>query len=128
MLTIEVEEELDDWYKPVNKILNHFKYEGSKKERLLFEISLIKKLENEYGLIGMQKIKKVLEVGSKKSESLSVAFKILGFRGEYKVCNANSIGRVVDEEFDLCVVRQQGHANLIKDIRATHSLRAFKHG
>jgi hypothetical protein len=123
MLTTE--EELGDWYNPVNRILNHFEYEGSKKERLLREWVLVKKLEDKYGLINMRDIKKILEIGSKKGESLSTAFKVLGFRGEYKICNANSVGRTADEEFDLCVVRQQGHANLIKDVRATYSLRAF---
>jgi hypothetical protein len=122
---ITTEEELGDWYEPVNKILDHFKYEGSKKERLLREICLIKKLEHKYGLINMQSIKNILEVGSKKSESLSIAFKILGHRGEYRICNSNSIGRIEEEEFDLCVVRQQEHTRLIKDIRAKKSLRAF---
>jgi hypothetical protein len=119
------EERLGDWHNPVNRLLNHFKYEGSKKERLLYEISLIKKLESKYGLISMRNINKVLEIGTKKAENLSIAFKILGFRGEYKVCDANNVGRSNDEEFDLCVVRQQGHANLIKDIKATYSLKAF---
>jgi hypothetical protein len=123
MLTTE--EKLDDWYAPVSRILNHFKYQGAKKEHLLFQISLIKKLEDKHGLVGMQNIKKVVEIGSKKSENLSTAFKMLGFRGEYKVCSANNVGRALDEEFDLCVIRQRGHINLIKDIKATHSLRAF---
>lgn len=123
MLTIE--EELGDWYKPVNRILNHFKYEGSKKERLLREVSLIKKLEPKHGSVKIHDIKSVLEIGAKKSESLSTAFKILGFRGEYRVCSTNNIGRITEEEFDLCVVRQKEHVHLIKDIKATKSLRAF---
>ena len=120
-----IEADLGSWYKPVNRLLNHFKYKGSKKERLLHEISLIKKLESKYGLINIRNINKVLEIGTKKAENLSTAFKILGFRGEYKVSDANNVGRSNDEEFDLCVVRQQGHSNLIKDIKATYSLKAF---
>jgi hypothetical protein len=120
-----IEEELGSWYKPVNRILNHFKYEGSKKERLLRETFLIKKMEHKYGPINMRDLKSVLEIGSKKSESLSTVFKILGFRGEYRICSANSIGRISKEEFDLCVIRQKEHVNLIKDIKATKSLRTF---
>ena len=123
MLTIE--EELGSWYKPVTRIINHFDFKSGKRVALLSDIALFKKLDAEYGTFGFNGIKKILEINKSDVSTLSVAAKILGFRGEYKVCKPDNVGRITDEEFDLCVIRQQGHIDLVKDIRAEYSLRAF---
>jgi hypothetical protein len=123
MLTIE--EELGSWYKPVYRIINHFGFNGGKRRALLFDVALFKKLDAKYETFGFNGVKKILEINKSDVNTLSVAAKILGFRGEYKVCKPDNVGRILDEEFDLCVIRQQGHSDLVKDIRATYSLRAF---
>jgi len=120
-----IEEELGSWYKPVTKIINHFGFKNGKKKALLCDIALFKKLDSKYGCFGFNGIKQILEINKNDVNTLSIAAKILGFRGEYKVCKPDNVGRILGEEFDLCVIRQQGHANLVKDIRATYSLRAF---
>lgn len=119
------EADLGSWNKPANRLVNHFGFEGGKKEALLSNIALFKKLDHEYGCFGFNDIKKILEINKSDIDTLSVAAKVLGFRGEYKVCKPDNVGRIADEEFDLCVVRKEGHVNLIKDIKAIYSLRAF---
>ena len=116
------EAELGSWDKPVNSIANHFGFEGGKKQALLKDIALFKSLDDKYGCFGFNGVKKILEINKSDTNTLSVAAKILGFRGEYKVCKPDNVGRIADEEFDLCVVRKQGHVNLIKDIKAIYSL------
>ena len=123
MHTTEVE--LGSWDKPVNSIVNHFGFQGGKKQALLNDIAMFKKLDIQYGCFGFNGIKKILEINKSDVNTLSIAAKILGFRGEYKVCKPDNVARMTDEEFDICVVRKQGHVNLAKDIKATYSLRAF---
>ena len=123
MHTTEVE--LGNWNEPVNRIVNHFGFQGGKKQALLNDIALFKKLDDKYGCFGFNGIKKIIEINKSDINTLSVAAKVLGFRGEYKVCKPDNVARILDEEFDLCVVRKQGHVNLIKDVRTTYSLRAF---
>ena len=123
MHTTEVE--LGSWDKPVNSIVNHFGFQGGKKQALLNDIAMFKKLDSQYGCFGFNGIKKILEINKSDVNTLSIAAKILGFRGEYKVCKPDNVARMEDEEFDVCVVRKQGHVNLAKDIKATYSLRAF---
>ena len=120
-----IEEELGSWYKPVTRIINHFGFKGGKKKALLDDIVFFKQLDSKYGCFGFNGVKKILEINKSDVNTLSVAAKVLGFRGEYKVCKPDNVGRILDEEFDLCVVRKQGHVNFIKDIKATYSLRAF---
>jgi len=119
------EADLGSWHKPVNRLVNHYGFEGEVREALLGDIALFKKLDQQYGCFGFNNIGKILEINKSDVSTLSIAAKILGFRGEYKVCRPDSIGRIVDEEFDLCVVRKQGYQNLIKDIKAIYSLIAF---
>jgi hypothetical protein len=123
MHTTEVE--LGSWDKPVNSIINHFGFHGGKKQALLSDVALFKKLDDKYGCFGFNGIKKIIEINKSDVNTLSVAAKVLGFRGNYKVCKPDNVGRILDEEFDLCVIRQQGHTDLVKDIRAMYSLRAF---
>ena len=123
MLTTE--EELGSWHEPVTRIVNHFGFRGGKREALLSDIALFKKLDIKYGAFGFNCVKKILEINKSDVNALSIAAKMLGFRGEYKVCKPDNVGRILDEEFDLCAIRQQGHTDLVKDIRATYSLRAF---
>ena len=119
------EEELGSWYKPASRIINHFDFKSGKRAALLSDIALFKKLDTKYGTFGFNGVKKILEINKSDVNTLSVAAKMLGFRGEYTVCKPDAVGRISDEEFDLCVIRQQGHSDLVKDIRATYSLRAF---
>jgi len=123
MPTTEVE--LGNWDKPVNRIVNHFGFQGGKKQALLKDIALFKSLDDKYGCFGFNRVKKILEINRSDVNTLSTAAKILGFRGEYKVCKPDNVGRMTEEEFDMCIVRKQGHVNLMKDVKATYSLRAF---
>tara|TARA_R100000808_G_scaffold5713_1_gene17180 strand:+ start:22033 stop:22404 length:372 start_codon:yes stop_codon:yes gene_type:complete len=123
MHTTEVD--LGSWDKPVNRIVDHFGFQGGKKQTLLKDVALFKNLESKYGRFGFNGITRILEINKSDVNSLSVAAKILGFRGEYKVCKPDNVGRVSDKEFDICIVRKQNHVNLAKTIDATYLLRAF---
>ena len=78
MLTTE--EKLGDWCSPVTRIVNHFGFQGGKKQALLTDVALFKKLENKYGSFGFNDIKKILEINKSDVTTLSVAAKVLGFR------------------------------------------------
>ena len=106
MHTTEVD--LGNWEEPVNRIVNHFGFQGGKKQALLKDIALFKKLDSKYGCFGFNGVKKILEINKSDINTLSVAAKILGFRGEYTVCKPDKVGRMAEEEFDLCIVRKQG--------------------
>ena len=123
MHTTEVD--LGSWEEPVNRIVNHFGFQGGKKQALLKDIVLFKKLDAKYGCFGFNGIKKILEINKSDVNTLSIAAKILGFRGEYTVCKPDNVARLPEEEFDICVIRNNGHSSLIKDVRAKYSLKAF---
>ena len=123
MHTTEVD--LGSWEEPVNRIVNHFGFQGGKKQALLKDIVLFKKLDSKYGCFGFNGIKKILEINKSDVNTLSIAAKILGFRGEYTVCKPDNVARLPEEEFDICVIRNNGHSSLIKDVRAKYSLKAF---
>ena len=41
------------------------------------------------------------------------------------MCKPDNVARLSEEEFDICIIRNNGHSSLVKDVRAKYSLKAF---
>ena len=123
-MAISDHDQLDDWDKPLTRIVNHLVVEDQRNRVLQIAVAL-KKYYDKTGEV-FSDFKKIVEVCTQKTPEAQLALKCLGFRGTYDYIIMSKDAEKCSDEYDLCILSRYINKRKLDNITTTRFIRVFE--